>query len=68
MLLFSRALFLVIILLEHFIKPALDLSIEHSIDTMDQVKFQYSMKNISIPSQRDFIIELISSVENFVNI
>ena len=65
MLLCSRALFLVIILNKHFIKPALAKSIEHSIGNMDQVKFDYSLKSISIPSQRDFISELISSVEKF---
>ena len=66
MLLFCRALFLVIIIKYLFIKLALDLSIEHSVDNMDQVRFDYSMKNISIPTQREFIIELISSVEKFI--
>ena len=67
MLLLSRALFLVIISNNHFIQPALEASIEHSVDTMEQVKFDYSMKNIPIPSEREFIIELISSVEKFIN-
>jgi hypothetical protein len=66
MLLFCRALFLVIIIKYLFTKLALDLSIEHSVDNMDQVRFNYSMKNISIPTQREFIIELISSVEKFI--
>ena len=66
MLLLSRALFLVIISNNHFIQPALEASIEHSVDTMEQVKFDYSMKNIPIPSEREFIIELISSVEKFI--
>jgi hypothetical protein len=33
---------------------------------MDQVNFNYSTKNISLPSQKDFKIELIKSVEKFI--
>ena len=32
---------------------------------MDQVNFGYSTKNINIPSEKEFIIELIKSVEKF---
>ena len=48
-----RALFLVTSLNFTLIKPALDISIEHSTDVMDQVNFGYSMKNIPIPSEKD---------------
>ena len=61
-----RALFLVTSLNFTLIKPALDISIEHSTDVMDQVTFGYSTKNIPIPSEKDFTIELIKSVEKFV--
>ena len=61
-----RALFLVTSLNFTLIKPALDISIEHSTDVMDQVNFGYSTKNIPIPSEKDFTIELIKSVEKFV--
>ena len=57
MLLICRALFLVVIL-KHFIKPALGETIEHSVDAMEQVKFGYSMKNIPIPTQQEYRIEL----------
>ena len=33
---------------------------------MDQVNFNYSMKNIPIPSKQDFLIQLISSSEKFL--
>ena len=66
MLLFCRALFLVVIYNNHFTKPALDYSIEPSADAMEQVRYDYSMKNIPIPSEQEFIIELISSVEKFI--
>ena len=33
---------------------------------MDQVNFEFSTKNIPIPSEKDFIVELIKSVEKFV--
>ena len=66
MLLFCRALFLGVIYNNHFTKPALDYSIEPSADAMEQVRFDYSMKNIPIPSEQEFIIELISSVEKFI--
>ena len=62
MLLICRALFLVVIL-KHFIKPALGETIEHSVDAMEQVKFGYSMKNIPIPTQQEYRIELIKSIE-----
>jgi hypothetical protein len=65
MLQICRALFLVTSLFTS-IKPALDISIEHSTDVMDKVNFNYSTKNIPIPSEKDFKIELIKSVEKFV--
>ena len=65
MLLFCRALYIVISVNFNIIKPALVNSIEPSADIMDQVNFGYSIKNISIPSEKDFIIELIKSVEKF---
>ena len=33
---------------------------------MEQVNFNYSIKNIPIPSQQDFRIQMIKSVEHFV--
>ena len=66
MLLICRALFIVISVSLTLIKPALDSSIEHSTDEMDQVNFGFSTKNIPIPSEKDFIVELIKSVEKFV--
>jgi hypothetical protein len=51
-----------------FTKPALDDSIEHSVDVLEQVKFDYSMKNIPIPSEQEFIIELISSIDKFIKL
>ena len=33
---------------------------------MEQVQFDYSMKNIPIPPKQDYLIQLISSVEVFV--
>jgi hypothetical protein len=33
---------------------------------MDQVNFNYSMKNIPIPSKQDFLTQLISSSEKIV--
>ena len=33
---------------------------------MEQVKFNYSMKNIPIPPKNDFMIQMIQSVEKFV--
>ena len=65
MLLFCRALFLVISVTFNLTEKALDISIEHSTDVMDQVNFGYSTKNINIPSEKEFIIELIKSVEKF---
>ena len=61
-----RALSLVVIFNNLQTKLALGESIEHSVDAMEQVRFDYSMKNIPIPSEREFIIELISSVEKFI--
>ena len=58
MLLSCRALFLVTSVYLTLIKPALDLSIEHSTDEMDQVNFEFSTKNIPIPSEKEFIVEL----------
>ena len=66
MLLFCRALYLVVFLNLVYTKPALDDSIEHSVDTMEQVKFDYSLKNIPIPTQEEYKIELISSAEKFI--
>ena len=66
MLLCCRALLLVISLNFTLIKPALDISIEHSAYAMDKVTFGYSTKNIPIPSEKEFVIELIKSVEKFV--
>ena len=66
MLLFCRALYLVVIFNNLSTKLALGKTIEHSVDDMEHVKFDYSMKNIPIPSEREFIIELISSVEKFI--
>ena len=34
---------------------------------MEQVNFNYSMKNIPVSSKKDYLIELIHSVEKFVN-
>ena len=42
------------------------LPLEHSSDRMEQVNFNYSMKNIPISSEKDYLIELIYSVEKFV--
>ena len=33
---------------------------------MEQVKFEYLMKNIPIPPKQEYLIELIRSVEIFV--
>ena len=42
------------------------LPLEHSSDRMEQVNFNYSMKNIPISTEKDYLIELIYSVEKFV--
>ena len=34
---------------------------------MDQVRFNFSLKNIPIPCQKDYLLELISSVGTFVS-
>ena len=34
---------------------------------MEQVKFEYSLKNIAIPTQKEYLIELINSVNIFLN-
>ena len=33
---------------------------------MEKVNFNYSMKNVSLPSQKEYLLELIHSVEKFV--
>ena len=33
---------------------------------LEEVNFGYSMKNISLPSQKEYILQLIHSVETFV--
>ena len=42
-------------------------NLEHPSDRMEQVNFNYSMKNIPVSSKKDYLIELIHSVEKFVN-
>ena len=36
-----------------------------SVTNMEQVTFNYSLKNIPIPNQKEYRLELINSVENF---
>ena len=38
-----------------------------SVMNMDQVRFNFSLKNIPIPCQKDYLLELISSVGTFVS-
>ena len=38
-----------------------------SVMNMDQVKFNFSLKNIPIPCEKDYLLELISSVGTFVS-
>ena len=33
---------------------------------LEEVNFGYSMKNVSLPSQKEYILQLIHSVEKFV--
>ena len=42
------------------------LNCSQSHDKMDQVNFNYSLKNIPIPSQKDYLIKLTNSCEIFV--
>ena len=37
-----------------------------SVKNMEQVQFDYSLKNIAIPTQKDYLIELVSSVNTFI--
>ena len=65
---FGRALLLVMIttIFKHTNVSSIILLLSTLGVVMEQVKFDYSMKNIPIPSKEEFMIQMIHSVEYFV--
>ena len=42
-------------------------AVEHSRSMLEQVRFGYSVKNISIPGKNEYLLRLTHSVSHFIN-